>query len=552
MRFRQLLVILLAVSVMAGVVAAQAENKSTLTAKTTSIAAFKNGLGFFVREGEAKLSDGWATYDGVPPAALGTFWVGSNKPGVSIERLVASEEEIVKTVPATSISEMLSGNVGTDVVLQVGDRTIKGKLVAAPDDRKPAGDQPAIRGYGSVPQPQPSIVIIESSFDGTVAVNKNEIKWVGFTPKAATSNFDSKEKVKRLRFKVNGAKDKAPVTIGYLQKGVSWSPAYLVELIDDAKARITMQGLLINDVEDIDGAEVTFIVGYPNFVMADTLSPLSLTQSLSDFVAALSRPTSANAYGYTGNAMSQSVTFYDESRLPAAGQFGYSAGKDTPGAPEEDLFLYRMKDVSLKKGERAYYTVFSAETSYKHIYEWSIPDTSNVQPSGYVDSNRRDNTMPAQEQIWHKLKLTNASGYPWTTAPAMVTSGNQPLSQDSINYTPKGANSELKVTVATDLKGTRTEVEKSRQTTEILNRSYFNVTADGNLKIKSFKGKPVTVTVKKTVIGEVTSAGQGGSAVKTTEGFRAVNPTSIITWEVPLQPGEEKSLDYTYHTYISY
>jgi hypothetical protein len=559
MRYRSLLSMAVIMSVLAaGSLPIGAEQKTSVTAKVKSIAAFKNGLGFFVREGEANLSDGWATYDGIPPAALGTFWVGSGKPGVGIERLVASEEEVSKTVPAVSIGEMLSANVGRQVTLTVGEK-ISGKLIAVPEDRKPTSDQPIPRGYYPPPLPQSSIVLVETNA-GVVAVNKNEIRCVEFGAgdKPVSADAILKEKVKRLRFKMTGAKDKAPVTIAYLQKGISWSPAYLVELLDDNKARITMQGLLVNDVEDIDGVNVSFVVGYPNFIMSDTLSPLSLTQSLSDFVASLDHFSVGRAYGSGGyGGMAQQSFSYDYTS-PASGPapsngFGYSAAKETPGAPEEDLFLYQMKGVSLKKGERAYYTVFSAETPYKHVYQWDIPDTSNVQPNGYVDNSQRSDrneNVPVGEQVWHKIRLTNTSKYPWTTAPAMAMSNGQPLSQDSISYTPKGADGDLKITVATDLKGSRTEVEKSRGSIVIATRNFIDITADGKLTLKSFKTKPVTVTINKTLTGEATSAGQGGKITKKMEGLRAVNPTSVISWDVVLKPGEEKTVDYTYHTYI--
>ncbi len=60
------------------------------------------------------------------------------------------------------------------------------------------------------------------------------------------------------------------------------------------------------------------------------------------------------------------------------------------------------------------------------------------------------------------------------------------------------------------------------------------------------------MNVKKTVVGEVVSASDGGKVEKAAEGIRAVNPTSVIAWEVPLDPDDEKTLDYTYFTYVRY
>src|SRR5258706_15593710 len=48
-----------------------------LNTKVKTVAAFKNGLGFVLRGGETPLSGGWARMEQIPPAALGTFWMGA-------------------------------------------------------------------------------------------------------------------------------------------------------------------------------------------------------------------------------------------------------------------------------------------------------------------------------------------------------------------------------------------------------------------------------------------------------------------------------------------
>ena len=48
-----------------------------LNTKAKNIAVFKNGLGFFMREGTVRLSDGWAVTEYVPNASLGSLWIGS-------------------------------------------------------------------------------------------------------------------------------------------------------------------------------------------------------------------------------------------------------------------------------------------------------------------------------------------------------------------------------------------------------------------------------------------------------------------------------------------
>jgi hypothetical protein len=150
--------------------------------------------------------------------------------------------------------------------------------------------------------------------------------------------------------------------------------------------------------------------------------------------------------------------------------------------------------------------------------------------------------------------LANSTDYPWTTAPGMVMSNGQPISQDTLSYIPRKANGELRITAATDIKAKQDEVEESRDksTLQIMGYTYTKVNVKGRLTVTNLKSKPVTVSVKKTVTGEVSASGTAESVKKTTQGIRAVNPTSVISWKVPLKPGEEKNLEYTYFDYVRY
>ena len=63
------------------------ENPYLWKPRVTSVAVFKNGLGFFVREGETGLRDGWCVAREVPPATFGTLAIYSH-----------SEDEVVDVV----------------------------------------------------------------------------------------------------------------------------------------------------------------------------------------------------------------------------------------------------------------------------------------------------------------------------------------------------------------------------------------------------------------------------------------------------------------------
>ena len=53
--------------------AADDDNPHLWKPRTKSVAVFKNGLGFFIREGEVQVRDGWCVARHIHPAAFGTF-----------------------------------------------------------------------------------------------------------------------------------------------------------------------------------------------------------------------------------------------------------------------------------------------------------------------------------------------------------------------------------------------------------------------------------------------------------------------------------------------
>jgi len=171
-----------------------------------------------------------------------------------------------------------------------------------------------------------------------------------------------------------------------------------------------------------------------------------------------------------------------------------------------------------------------------------------IDSRGYQRSGQKPKE---KEQVWHSLKLTNSTIYPWTTAPAMVVSGWKPLSQDILNYTPKTSQTNLKMTIATDIKTDRHEYETERKRdVKLYHHSYDLVTVKGKLYVKNCKNKEVAVEIKKNLTGEVLEASHGGKVTKVAEGLQGVNYKSTISWEIPLKAGEEKEITYQYQVYV--
>ncbi|MBN1445369.1 MAG: hypothetical protein JW957_04600 [Candidatus Omnitrophica bacterium] len=517
---------------LSAVSSAEESSMPVLKTQAKTLAVFKNGLGFFSREGRTAVDkNGWAVTESVPDATLGTFWLRAD----GLEELIALKEEQEKEeeINVSSMEELLEANAGKEATITLDERTLSGKIRIL-SDNKPV-----------------SFIIMETE-EGEVALRTGQIKEIRFSQSSSGKVArKKKETVKRLKFKLGKAKQgkTETATLSYLQKGIGWTPSYLVDIKDGKKAKIAMKALLINDVEDLENIDISFVVGYPNFVYADILSPMNLVESLSQFLNSLERGgTRGIRGGIASNIMAQRATFAEASSI-GGDIFDFSVSTKTPGASEEDLFLYQKKGLNLNKGERASYYIFSGEVDYSHIYQFDVPDTLNVDRFGNSQQRQREGEIGPQ--VWHSLKLLNSTIYPWTTAPAFIVSGDKPLAQDTINYTPKGVETNLKITVATDVKVDYSEYEEARQRdVKIRYNNYDLVTVKGEIYLKNCKGEDINLEVKKAITGEVLEAGYEGKIKKVAEGITGVNSSSLISWEIPLKTGKEITLPYSYKVYI--
>lgn len=565
-------------ALLAGVVPAQTTSTQSrqlpMTGlKPVSVAAFKNGLGFFIRQGKAEAKDGEGYLTRVPEAALGTLWVSPIEPNVTLDELVATTitspvKYAFEVKNAGTVADLVSANVGKRVTLTLGDKEItgfirsfapslnvgeKGTTLGAPNTLFyiEVGDGPA-KSYVPFQSGDVRRVVFYEVPATTLQVLRPE-KATGdeVVSEESPSGGEAKARQRVLRFKVKGSAGPVGLSMGYLRGGFGWSPAYRIVLDDEKTATLSMQSVVINDAEDIENAEVFFVVGFPNFAFARVPSPMTLQQSLAEFLGNISRSQSESRFA-NDNFMSNAITV--QRAVPYRGGESDTGGIggmiDGAAQSEEDLFLYGRQNVTLAKGERATYGVFSGKVNYEHIYEWDVADASPITVYGGRTGNTPDS---APEKIWHSLRLSNSLKLPWTTAPVLVMSGNRPLAQDTLLYTPAGATTNLHLTLATDIRVSKNEQESTRENNSVtINRnSYSVVTVSGTLTLKNYKAKDVRMCVRKSVVGEVQAISQNGKFERTAEAVQAVNPVSKLTWDFPMKPGEEVTLTYRYKVLVN-
>ncbi|MCX6344775.1 MAG: hypothetical protein NT018_06850 [Armatimonadetes bacterium] len=531
-----------------------------------TIAAFKNGLGFVFKSGKAELKNGWTALEELPSAGLGMLWIGTTSAAGRVEEVVSYKGKIEKEADSLSIPQILAANVGQKVTLTYSNAAyvaaataaneITGTILSVPDDRQPEAAALSSSNYRPYDDSRGTVVMIKLDSGEIAVLNKADVRSIRLPAGAALKTKLSRD-VSSAKIRISGNEPSAEVTLAYMEKGLNWSPSYLINIKSDKLAEITLEAVLLNDVEDIVDAEVSFVVGYPNFMYSDIYAPLMVQQSVAQFVKALVDGQSAiSSSGGYGGAMSQSVNYFStRNRAAYSGdsiswspETAYNTGQAMPGESNEDLYFYRQQKVTLKKGDRARYTVFTNSVPYEHVYLWEIPDSSMLDDRGYVQSSNSDNkpTSDNSEQVWHSIRLDNTTKQPWTTAPAFTVNGSMPMAQDVLKYAPPKGKTNLRLTLATDVRAEQSQIEVERNTTKVGYENFDEVTVNGKLKVKNMKSSDIKLNVHKYLVGTASECSEGGKITKVAKKVTAVNPQSEIEWEFPLPAGAEKEMTYNY------
>lgn len=489
-------------------------NPALASPEIVTASLFKNGYALVVRK--VPVSGSTTTVTEIPQAALGTFWITSSG-DVKIVELVATQEERSESVKAASFDEFLRLNIGKDVLLQtVNLGMIEGRIFNI----------------------QGETLMLEKA-GAHIMISRSEIRSVTIGREAVTTS--SVKRMQRvLRFSTTG---KGDLLLFGLERGMTWAPAYAVELETDKRLSLTAKSTILNDLGDVQNIEINLVTGFPNVPWATLSEPLLSGQSVDQFTNFLASTGIPDA-GFRGrrDAMSQNMA-----PGGALGGFDQSFAVNTgTGTQSEDLFFYSRPGVTLKKGDRGAYILFQAKSDYSHLYTTEIPD--NV-----ADNVRYVARPEAPNDVWHSLKLTNTSGQPLTTAPVTVFKQGKLLGQDTLMFTSAGAPLMIKMSKALDIRveANEEELERQRAALRLPNGSVFDlVTLKGTVSIRSYKQEAVDMRVQKELTGEVSSSTGSPTVTKLAKGLAEVNPRSRLTWTPTLAGGKAMEFSYTYKVYV--
>jgi hypothetical protein len=525
------------------------EKQAEVQTRLKRVALFKNGFGLFVREGTLSEDEHVVLLGPFAAPSHGTFWLTAPARAKLTKALVREVKGSEET-PARGLVELLGANVGMMVRLWPShdpERAVEGKLLAAPPVGAPPPPQPYV-GPGGIrpllPIAGPHQLILLETDDGTVALNPQHIVRVDFLdgePVTAIARSTSRVSLEAT-FESPAKGDW--LSVSYLATGATWAPSYLIDISDPARARLAAKALVINEAEDLEGAHVDLITGFPNLEFADVLSPMGMREDLAAFLRSLAGDRSRRRGAAVMSQVVSNVGDYyaaEAMALPDVPDYGAAAAGQAAG----DLFFYPLQEITLAKQERGYYPLFTEEVPYEEVYLWDIPDYINEEDR-YGERAREQRDTP--EDVWHSIRLDNTTTVPWTTAPAQLVKDGQIIGQGTMRFTPPKGKAKVKITKAISVKADQTELEvaRERDAVRVYGYHFDRVTIEGKLSVVNHKEASIALEVKKTLSGEVQSMTMEAEDVALARGLRRMNPVHQLTWTFELEPGESEEITYTY------
>ncbi len=566
-----------------------APGASSLTLKTDRVIVFKDGYCLVIKQGTATTdAHGIVFTDEVPDAAvLGSFWAVPENG--TIESVVAgwveTESDSNRDVDCANVIEIVEANLGKDCTFAIEEQKFAGNLHKIL--RKTPTPLDALDT--SIARFNADYFVLRTT-EGDKMIQASVVQ--NLTIKDMLSSFDrvvtEKSRHKRLTMKFDQPNINVRVNLMYFRPDVRWIPTYRVNLtgekiaamnqqasnsqqsskpqqtgnsavVDRRIAEIIMQGEILNEAEDLVDVPFHLVVGVPNFRFRTVPSPMVLEATMRNLLSQAA-PNVMGVSNQFSNAMftQRAGEFHDRQIDDNESPSIVELPDELIGKSGNDLFVYELPPMTLRKGERAIVPILRTEAAYRDIYTWDIELTH---AENYAAS-AADSTSPlvlSETRVWRQVELTNNTKIPWTTGAAMFVDGQQPLAQELLTYTSPGGTCRVPVTVSVDLQGKAVDTEVKREFNVLQWRGSHYALVQGKIEIElaNNKTEPVLVGVRLRFGGKATKVSDEGKI--TLEAYRAedwherrgnpINQSSDVRWTTTLQPGErfQPIVDYEFY-----
>jgi hypothetical protein len=269
--------------------------------------------------------------------------------------------------------------------------------------------------------------------------------------------------------------------------------------------------------------------------------------------------------------MARPSDYYAPSAPATAAALGPEIGDS---GKSEDFFVFTVPHVSLKRGERMVLAVAEFTLPYKDVFTLDLPfgPPPEVRANLNNEQQRELARIFSSPKVMHKVRLTNNSKYPLTTAPALITRAGRVLAQGLMTYTPTGASVDLSVTTAVDFQVRKSDVETKRtaNAAEENGNRYTRIDLAGKITVVSHRAQAAELEITRYVLGAVDRADAEGKVEQlnvfengdyfTNADFpywwswygwpnwwNYFNGIGRVTWKLTLDPNQSEELGYQWH-----
>jgi len=540
------------------------------------ITVFKDGHAFVLHEGKMPAGpDGNVTIDYLPRPIIGTFWAYSSDVNAKFTGVVSYKRVVPVKRTALTIPELIEGNIGARVrIIEAGLAPYETTILGIPT--RSTEELSSAEPPGSPEKlPQRGDIVLLKFEGGVKAVPVSRIQEVTFLdePKLQLASEQFRDMM-TLKLDWGRRKPEPDVDVGmvYVQRGIRWIPNYRIDIDGKGNAIVKLQATIINEMADVEDVKAHLVIGVPKFAFENTPDPISLQQTAAELSRHF-RPDSQAAYAFSNMIMTQAAMPVRSVDVPDNGDT-LDLGPDVAGSGKnEDLYIFTLEHVTLKKGQRMVLPVAEYELKYQDVFVLDLP--FGPPPEVLHNLNSEQQTRLAQlyysPKVMHKIRLANNAECPLTTAPALILRQGRIIAQGMMTYTAAGASSDLELTAAVDIavKKMDKETERIPDAAKWDNNTYARSNLTGTITLTNRRSDTVRLEIRRFVLGNIDSAGHEGSIehLGRHEGgwmdpnslpfwwgwynwpywWYHFNAVGRVSWECELKPGKTIELEYKWH-----
>jgi len=286
------------------------------------------------------------------------------------------------------------------------------------------------------------------------------------------------------------------------------------------------------------------------------------------------------AYGFANSIMAQQAApmMYGGSARASESNRTLDLGPEVASSGKnEDLFIFAIKHVSIKKGQRMVVAIGEYSMKYKDVFTLDIPFAPPAALLRNFDTGRQAELARLfnTPKVMHKIRLFNDSDTPLTTAPALILKDDRLLAQGLMTYAAPGADTDLSITTAGDIRVKKVDNETNRTPNAVKwqGNQYGRIDLAGKITLTSFRNDTVAVEVTRNILGNTDSADNNGKTEMMNVfddpefagpngsypywwgwfswpwWWHQFNGIGRITWTVNLNPKKTMDLGYTWNYY---